>query len=53
MAENDIDFKQYLDEWVYGVANHDDYLAKVGVERLMEIKADPAFGFRPGLERSL
>ncbi len=51
MAENDKTFKEYLDEWVYGVANHKEYIDKVGAERLAEIKADPSFGFRPGLER--
>jgi len=36
---------------VYGVSSHEEYLTKVGIKRLLEIKANPAFGFRPGLER--
>ena len=52
MAEDDGKFKEYLDEWVYGVSGHEEYLAKVGTERFLEIRANPAFGFRPGLKRS-
>lgn len=51
MAEGDDSFGDYLKEWVYGVSSHNEYLTKVGIERLGEIKADPDFGFRPGLER--
>ena len=51
MAENDENFAEYLDEWVYRIASHTEYLTKVGIERLLQIKANPAFGFRPGLER--
>jgi glutaconate CoA-transferase subunit A len=51
MAENDNTFKDYMDEWVYGVASHKEYIEHVGAQRLAEIKADPTFGFRPGLER--
>jgi len=51
MAEDDGNFNQYLSEWVYGVSSHNEYVARVGIERLLEIKANPAFGFRPGLKR--
>ncbi len=51
MAEDDGNFMEYLEEWVYGVSSHEEYLAKVGIKRLLEIKANPAFGFRPGLKR--
>lgn len=51
IAENDRNFTEYLDEWVYGISSHEEYLAKVGIGRLLQIKANPAFGFRPGLER--
>ena len=51
IAEDDMSFKEYLKEWVYGVSSHEEYLTKVGIERLLEIKANPAFGFRPGLKR--
>jgi glutaconate CoA-transferase subunit A len=32
-------FEAFLDEWVYGVEDHEGYLAKVGKERLQAIKA--------------
>jgi glutaconate CoA-transferase subunit A len=51
MAEDDGHFTEYLNEWVYGFSSHEEYLARVGIKRLLEIKANPAFGFRPGLER--
>ena len=50
-AGDDVLFKEYLDEWVYGVASHKEYLAKVGHEDLLKIKADPTIGYAPGLER--
>jgi glutaconate CoA-transferase subunit A len=51
MAEDDSKFREYLDRWVYGISSHAEYLDKVGIRRLLEIKANPAFGFRPGLDR--
>jgi len=51
MAENDESFGAYLNEWVYGVSSQEEYLTEVGIERLLEIEANPAFGFRPGLKR--
>jgi glutaconate CoA-transferase subunit A len=51
MAEDDSKFREYLDRWVYGTSSHEEYLDKVGIRRLLAIKANPAFGFRPGLDR--
>jgi glutaconate CoA-transferase, subunit A len=50
-AGDDALYKEYLGEWVYGVASHKDYLARVGYEDLLKIKADPTIGYAPGLER--
>ena len=30
-------FQRYLDEWVFGLADHDAFLAKLGVDRLLAI----------------
>lgn len=39
-------FRAYLDEYVYGVADHWGYLAKIGGERrLHELRADPILGY--------
>lgn len=51
MAEDDGSFEQYLAQWVYGVKTHCDYLEQVGNDRLAEIRADSALGYRKGLER--
>ena len=31
----------WLEEWVYGVANHTEYLKKLGVARLAQLKPEP------------
>lgn len=50
-AVGDDDFRRYLDEWVYGVADQEAYLAKVGAVDLMRIKANSNLGYAPGLDR--
>ena len=51
MAGDDNDFRTYLKEWIYGVADQEAYLAKVGVSDLMRIKANSSLGYAPGLDR--
>jgi glutaconate CoA-transferase subunit A len=51
MATDDVTFRTYLDEWVYGVPSHDEYLDKIGGSGLMTIKANPVIGYTPGLDR--
>lgn len=51
MAGDDTMFKEYLDEWVYGVRSWEEYLSKVGAETLVAIKANPVIGYAPGLDR--
>jgi glutaconate CoA-transferase subunit A len=50
-ARDDDAWKAFLDEWVYGVAGHEEYVAKVGGELLARIKADPVRGYAIGLDR--
>jgi glutaconate CoA-transferase subunit A len=50
-AGDDNDFRTYLKDWVYGVADQEAYLAKVGVSDLMRIKANSSVGYAPGLDR--
>jgi glutaconate CoA-transferase subunit A len=39
-------FQTYLDEYVYGVKNHREYLEKIGGEtRLNALRADPMLGY--------
>lgn len=51
MASDDAAFQRYLDEWVYPLDTQEQYLAKVGIEKLLRIKANPVIGYRPGLDR--
>lgn len=38
-------FKKYLDEYVFSVENHMEYLKKIGVEKLLKLRADPLLGY--------
>jgi acyl CoA:acetate/3-ketoacid CoA transferase alpha subunit len=38
-------FRQYLEEYVFGVPDHYAYLRKIGIRRLMELRADPWWGY--------
>jgi glutaconate CoA-transferase subunit A len=39
-------FKKYLDEYVYGVQNHWEYLERVGgMQRMADLEADPVLGY--------
>jgi glutaconate CoA-transferase subunit A len=51
LARDDVGFRKYLDEWVLGVSNHEEYLNKIGGSGLMTIKANPVIGYAPGLDR--
>jgi glutaconate CoA-transferase subunit A len=51
LAADDAQFAAYLDEYVYGISGHAEYLEKVGPEALARIRAVPPFGYAPGLVR--
>jgi glutaconate CoA-transferase subunit A len=51
VARDDESFKKYLEEWVYGVPTHEEYLERVGVRALLSIKANPVVGYAQGLDR--
>jgi glutaconate CoA-transferase subunit A len=50
-ARDDQAWTGFLNEWVYGLAGHDEYLAKIGAPQLVRIKADPVRGYAIGLDR--
>lgn len=50
-ANDETLFKEYLQEWVYGVQSYEAYLEKVGVVQLQKIKASPVLGYAAGLDR--
>jgi glutaconate CoA-transferase subunit A len=51
VADDDSEFKKYLDEWVYGAKSHEGYLEKLGSTALFQIKANPVLGYAVGLDR--
>jgi len=51
-AKDDEAFQQYLDEFVYGVNSHHEYLEAIGgAARLEELRADRTYGYSPTLIR--
>lgn len=39
------DFEKFLDEWVYGVKNRTEYLEKLGVGKILQLKAQSHMSF--------
>lgn len=50
-SKNEDTFKAWLDEWVYGLKDHEAFLDKLGKERLDAILADRELGYRKGMKR--
>ena len=46
-SKTDEDFKSFVDEWVYGVKDHEEYLDKLGASRLVDLKVVPGLGYKP------
>ena len=46
-AGNEEAFQKYLDRLIYSAGTHQDYLDRIGADRLDAVKADPRFGYRP------
>ncbi len=44
---DDDTFQKYLDRFIYGVEVHEEYLDRIGKDRLDAVKADPRYGYRP------
>ncbi len=51
LAGDDDTFQDYLDEYVYGVENHEQLCRLVGPDRLRQIKAVKPQGYAAGLDR--
>jgi len=51
IAVDDQKFRRYLDEYVYSVKGHEEYLRKIGSQALARIRADPQVGYALGLRR--
>ncbi|WP_432665481.1 CoA-transferase [Wukongibacter baidiensis] len=45
VSKDDEKFEEFLNEWVYGVKNHEEYLEKLGVSRLNKLKVREGLGY--------
>jgi glutaconate CoA-transferase subunit A len=51
-ATDDASFKEFLDEYIFGANDWDEYLQKIGgVKKLRMLKADKKLGYAPKLKR--
>jgi glutaconate CoA-transferase, subunit A len=50
-AEDDWRYSVYLEDFIHGVADHQELLDKIGSGQLDAIKADPRTGYAVGLDR--
>ena len=50
-AEDDSLYAQYLEQFVYGVNDHAQYLQAVGGVKLEGLRSVPGYGYRPDLKR--
>ena len=51
VAKNDSEWQGYLDKYVYGARDRQEFLELIGVERLRGLRADKECGYNPGLNR--
>ncbi len=51
VAKDDAKWRQYLDTYIHGVKNREEFLDLVGLERLQNLKADKGVGYNPRLNR--
>lgn len=45
VTKTEEDFKKFLDEWVYGVKSHEEYIEKLGVNRLLKYRNVLGYGY--------
>ncbi|TEB04451.1 Glutaconate CoA-transferase subunit A [Pelotomaculum schinkii] len=51
VSGDDQKFKEFLDEWVYGVKNQSEYMNKLGFNRFANLWVRPGYGYAAGLKR--
>lgn len=44
-------YKKWADEWIFGVSSHEEYLEKLGANRLMKLKANSVMGYSTTVKR--
>lgn len=51
VAKDDVQWQDYLDKFVYGVKNREEFLELIGSGRLQNLQADEEVGYNPRLDR--
>jgi len=51
VAKNDSEWQNYLDKYVYGVKDRQEFLELIGKDRLQTLLADKEIGYNPSLNR--
>ena len=51
VAKNDSEWQDYLDKYVYGAKDRQEFLDLIGIERLLPLRADKEVGYNPSLNR--
>ncbi len=49
MSKTEENFSAFLDEWVYGVSSQEEYLEKLGANRLINLKVTRGYGYHTDL----
>lgn len=44
-------FDKWAEEWIFGVASHEEYLEKLGINRLQKLKANSFLGYSTAVKR--
>lgn len=50
-SKDDESFKQFLDEWVFSLKDHNEFLDKNGGAKLASLRVHPGYGYVPNLKR--
>jgi glutaconate CoA-transferase subunit A len=50
-SKNDATLSIFLEEYIFGVTDHEQYLEKIGRDVFYEITADPGLGYKSNLNR--
>ena len=50
-SRNEADLKKWLDEWVFGPKNWEDFVIKLGAKRLLDLRADSTTGYSTRMMR--
>lgn len=51
VAKDEAEWQKYVDEYIFGVKDRQEFLQLIGAERLESLKADPEYGYNHGMKR--